>query len=408
MQERAGALSGNAVADTPEDPALRRQLLAVLDRHPSPGPMLRRIRNEIDQLADDELTASLRGIWRAVIEDPVAFAAFFPASLRDGRVGLLLRSLRQPILSEALPGVAALQGKWRTQESDVVDRRSSLRTLLADLERGPTDDTDPRVFHARLFGLVDRLYVGLVEPGLAGLQARVVEALHRQRVGWSQGYCGDYAYQGLESVGIQGWKPSERRLRAYRVDDLLTPETRIFDIGANCGLLAVEMARRVGHVEGLDINPFLLDIGRAAAEHLGLTNVTLRAGDFAVDRDDRRWSVVLSLSNHQTTDQRLALRFEEHVVRCWSLLEPGGHLLFESHNVFGPGRGGPGDDGDIEQKFEVLERWFELERHHMVRPFVPQADVSKLFAVLRRRDRPDPTARRTLELATAKERFLDD
>lgn len=380
-------------------------LRRVLATHPSPGRMARRLFDHVDGADPTELATALQAWWHGVVTDPVAFGGLFPSARDNTGLGMMLRSFGHDDLKRELRTVAALQQQWLQQELAFEDPSNSLRSLLAELSMPLTESSQAHERHARLFTLVDRLYAALVEPELVGLVDAVHRQLHRQRIAWPEAYCGGYAYQGLEEIGIQGYKPSERRIESYAIDGLIGPRDRVFDIGANCGLLAAHLARDAERVDGLDINPYLTQIGREAARHLGRTNVELIDGDFATHALDRRYSVVLSLSNHQTTDRRLSMPFAEYVMRCWTLLEPGGRLLFESHNVFGRGRGGPGDDGDLEAKFALLERWFVLERHHMVRSFVPIADIDKLFAVLRRRDDVDPTAVCTLDLDAARRNY---
>jgi hypothetical protein len=105
----------------------------------------------------------------------------------------------------------------------------------------------------------------------------------------------------------------------------------------------------------------------------------------------------------------MTMPFIDYIAKIHALLRPGGTLLFESHNVFGPGTGGPGDDGDLDAKFDIAERFFEVVRHKMTRSFVPGGlDVDKLFVVLRRRDEIDEGTVRTFDLATARRSFSYD
>jgi len=111
-------------------------------------------------------------------------------------------------------------------------------------------------------------------------------------------------------------------------------------------------------------------------------------GGFPGVRPDAPYDAVLSLANHATIDGNSALDFELYAARLFHLLVPGGMLFFESHNVFGPGTGSPGDDGDLDRMFAVAGRYFERVRYRMTNAFVPFHDVDRLFAVLRRRQHP--------------------
>ena len=180
---------------------------------------------------------------------------------------------------------------------------------------------------------------------------------------------------------------------------------RVLDIGSNNGFWALRLATKVGHVEGLEFNPYLVAIANIAQEHLGAANASFIVGDFADFETSARYDVVCSLANHCTIDGNLSMGFEQYIAKVFSLLKPGGILFFESHNVFGPGTGAPGDDGDLDAKFDIAERYFAVLKYKMTRAYVPAFDVDKLFVVMRRRDRYEADARRTLCLSEARQRY---
>lgn len=106
-------------------------------------------------------------------------------------------------------------------------------------------------------------------------------------------------------------------------------------------------------------------------------------------------------------DQRMAMDFETYVAKLFRLLRPNGWLFFESHNVFGPGTGGPGDDGDLDRKFDIMERYFEPVDACMHRSFVPAHDIDKLFVRLRRRATYTPDIQRSFSLAQARTHYAN-
>ncbi|MFN7641136.1 MAG: class I SAM-dependent methyltransferase, partial [bacterium] len=220
-------------------------------------------------------------------------------------------------------------------------------------------------------------------------------------------YCSGYLYQGWEELGLCGIKPTDTRLRGYGIEELLQPGDRVLDLGANNGFLALALARRVAQVDAVEINPFLVDIGRAAARHLGPHKVRFILADIEAWSPLTLYDAVLSLANHSTIDQRMSMDFETYVAKLFSLLRPGGWLFFESHNVFGPGTGGPGDDGDLDRKFDIMERYFELGDASMHRSFVPAHDIDKLFVRLRRRAAYAPDVQRSFSLAHARTLYAD-
>ncbi|AZE24265.1 hypothetical protein [Pseudomonas chlororaphis] len=102
---------------------------------------------------------------------------------------------------------------------------------------------------------------------------------------------------------------------------------------------------------------------------------------------------MLSFSNHHTIDGNLNMGFENYMKRLVSFLKPGGYLLFESHNVFGPGSGAVGDDGDMDEKIKIMNTYFAIERYRMVNCYMRHMidDVDKLFIVARLVENPPKT-----------------
>lgn len=237
------------------------------------------------------------------------------------------------------------------------------------------------------------------------IQRRLMKHLKAQRANWpkQKQYSQGYYYQGLEELGITGAKPTGFRFRQYDVDPLLA-NADVLDIGSNCGFVSAYCAKRARSVTGVELNPYLNRIAVDTAHYLKLNNVTFVEDDFTRFTCDRTFDVVLSFSNHHTIDGNLNMGFANYMEKIAGLLKPGGYLLFESHNPYGPGKGGEGDDGDMEEKVRIMNRWFTLERYRMVHCFLEHNvyDVNKLFIVARRAEQPEPAV---FSLAEAITRF---
>jgi SAM-dependent methyltransferase len=227
--------------------------------------------------------------------------------------------------------------------------------------------------------------------GHFGIQRRLSGHLRDQQRSWQRGYSNGYFYQGLEELGITGAKPTGFRFGQYDVDDLLQGKD-VLDIGSNAGFVAIYCARLANGVVGVELNPYLNRVARDAADYLGVSNLEIVESDFASFSSDRMFDVVLSLSNHHTIDGNLNMGFARHIARIADLLRPDGIMLFESHNVFGPGTGGEGDDGDMAEKIEIISKHFRIERYRMVHCFLTHGkdDLDKLFLVARKAAAPAP------------------
>ena len=291
-------------------------------------------------------------------------------------------------------------GNAATDASNALLHRFLHDLSTVDPRRGP-----PFLFLSRFYFFRDILYGYFVDVGLKPVQRAIFHLCYLQRHNWRQSYAADYPYQGLERLGISGIKPTEERLARYDVAEYLEPVHRLLDVGSNNGLWSLGIAAEVRHVDALEFNPYLVAIANLAKEHLRIANVSFIPGDFVDFETPEKYDVVCSLANHCTIDGNLSMDFEQYIAKIFSFLRPGGILLFESHNVFGPGAGGAGDDGDLDAKFDIAERYFSVVKHRMSPAYVPAFDIDKLFVVMRRREHYDPSARRTLVLSEAKQRY---
>jgi cyclopropane fatty-acyl-phospholipid synthase-like methyltransferase len=194
------------------------------------------------------------------------------------------------------------------------------------------------------------------ESARLALHCELNAHLVRQASGWnSYDYGEGYFYQGFARLGITGLRDTDARVAAMALPDRLRDRT-VLEIGSNAGFLACNLAGTARHVTGIELNPYLVDIGRSTIAHLGLNNVTLVGGAWETFAPDQRYDVVLSFANHATYDRNTRQTVEEYFDRCARMLMPGGLLLFESHP---PAHEGDGLDAvcqAIANRFDLLER----------------------------------------------------
>lgn len=169
---------------------------------------------------------------------------------------------------------------------------------------------------------------------LPKLHQKVREILERQRLNYGKYYYFyGYPYQALSILGIYGERSTEERFDAYELGTLVSAQDSVLDLGTNCGFVALYTAFRTGcRAEGIDINPYMIEIGNECAKYLRVTDrVTLHATKIQDFKLEKPYSIVFSFATHWTDDENYRVPLREHFERCASYLEKAGHLLFETH-----------------------------------------------------------------------------
>lgn len=245
----------------------------------------------------------------------------------------------------------------------------------------------------------------LRNPRLYFLHRNLNRYLIAQRTGWENFYCDNYFYQGYARIGIAGVKPSEERFNNYDIHNYFETKRKVLDIGSNCGFFALHVSQYVQEIHGIEINPYLNSIAEDTQKYLNIRNARFSTADFTRVTVSEMYDVVFSLSNHHTIDGNLNMGFENYIRKIFSCLKVDGLLFFESHNVWGDGKLGPGDDSNLDDKFDIAEQYFEVLKCKMVRCFYPGVDIDKLFVVMKRRPEPDSTIKRRLHLEQTKKSY---
>jgi SAM-dependent methyltransferase len=170
--------------------------------------------------------------------------------------------------------------------------------------------------------------------GQYALQARVNEVLARYRQDpQAYKYFFGHPYQGLGISGIFGDRISDYRFDDYDLRKFIRETDRVLDIGCNCGFIGIIASYRTGcRATGIDINPYMIEIGRLAAEHLRISDlVELKAGRLQDFTPGPEFDVVLSFATHWTDDNNYRVSIDDHMSRMASYLRSGGKLIFETH-----------------------------------------------------------------------------
>ena len=192
-------------------------------------------------------------------------------------------------------------------------------------------------------------------PEWLPLHKRISEILMEGSQDWRHYDYGEgYFYQGLLKVGITGFRNTEERVSAMGLKSLLKGR-RVLDIGCNSGFVSLSICETAAYVQGIDINPHLIQIASCVQYHLGIVNAGFDVSTFEDLEARHNYDAVLSLANHSTYDGQTRHSLAEYFEKCRDCLSPGGLLIFESH---------PPQLDDREKlgrTMELIGRRFEIE-----------------------------------------------
>ena len=134
----------------------------------------------------------------------------------------------------------------------------------------------------------------------------------------------------FRSIKIDGWRPSEKRFARYDIEKYLSKTKSALDIGCNCGFFTIVVSRHVKHIDGVEINPYLVNIANDTKEFLKIQNASFITSSFEKYQADKKYDVIFSLANDETIDGNTKFTFKEYISKINDLLTEKGHLIFES------------------------------------------------------------------------------
>ncbi|MFH1386564.1 MAG: class I SAM-dependent methyltransferase [bacterium] len=204
-------------------------------------------------------------------------------------------------------------------------------------------------------------YIALAnKPALLKLHYEINSILWESSQKWENYDYGEgYFYQGCDLVGIQGLRDTRARVLSMDLKNRLKG-LDILDIGCNSGFLDLIIADSAASITGLDINPYLIQIGKVTAKYLNISNVDLLASSFEDWALNNRFDAVLSFANHHTYDNLTKHSLETYFSKCASFLKPNGLFLFESH--------APNFEGkNLNNVIDIIKQYFTIENSQILK-----------------------------------------
>lgn len=154
---------------------------------------------------------------------------------------------------------------------------------------------------------------------------KITEIMQNQKIGFG----GQVPYQSLEKIGMSGVRPSLYRIIKYGLNDILSAECDVLDIGCNVGFIDLSVADRVHSITGVEYDENLVKVADFVKDYMGIDNCLFENQDFDTwyVGNTKKYDIVFSFAIHHW----LNLKSEEYISRLDSLLNKGGYICIESH-----------------------------------------------------------------------------
>jgi len=184
-------------------------------------------------------------------------------------------------------------------------------------------------------------------------------------------------YQGYDKIKIDGWRPSEKRLDSYNIQKYIDKQKTGLDIGSNCGFFTLHLSNYLKSMDGVEINPYLIDISNDTKEYLEIENTNFHNCSFEDFKIDTKFDVIFSLANDSTIDGNTKFNFSEYIDKIISLLSNDGLIIFESQamDMIPPSK--------FEPKLNYLKKYFSVIEERLVTSEYPVNVPNRKFLVLK-------------------------
>lgn len=153
-------------------------------------------------------------------------------------------------------------------------------------------------------------------------------------------------YQSMESIGLEGQRPTLYRIYKYGLLDMLKEDYEVLDIGCNTGFIDLMIAPNIKSITGIEYDSFLVKVSQMVKNELKDNKCEFINIDFNnwIITNTRTYDVVFSFAIHHWLD----IRPEKYVNILDNLLKKDGYIVFESHIN--------GTDKEYEKCCELLDK----------------------------------------------------
>lgn len=163
----------------------------------------------------------------------------------------------------------------------------------------------------------------------------------------------DSLYQGFKEHDIEGKRDVTKRFGEYGLVLYLNKDMNVLDIGSNVCFFSIKVSDYVKSVDCVEINPYLIKIGKLVAKKLQVNNIKFYVSDFSKYEPKKKYDCIFSLAVDETAEETSNWNFTQYLNRLKEMLNDKGYLFFESQasDVL---------HKKIKQKEIILRKMFEL------------------------------------------------
>ena len=185
-------------------------------------------------------------------------------------------------------------------------------------------------------------------------------------------------YQGFDEININGCRSTEKRYANYCIEKYLKNDKSALDIGCNCGFFSLFVSRFLKHVDSVEINPHLVDIGNDVKDYLQIHNIQFHNFSFEDFQTDKQFDIVFSFANDSTIDGNTTFTFYEYIDKIKNLMSDDGLLIFESQaeDVL--------DEEKFIPKYEYLQKQFKIIDERIIDSEYPVNVPTRFFLILQK------------------------
>lgn len=163
-------------------------------------------------------------------------------------------------------------------------------------------------------------------------------------------FAGNFVYQSYPALGIEGKRDTTERMQAYQMENYLTKEDTLLDIGCNCGFFDISVAPLVKNIKGVDVDDGLIGMAEYVRKKLGIHNASFHCRDVFQNPLNEKFDAVCIFAVHLPILMHSDMSEADFIFKVLDLLKDNGTLFFESHSYL------PKQDDTLYRKLDTILR----------------------------------------------------